>query len=242
MEDPRRLDWPGSFNVRDLGGLPTADGRQTLRGAVVRADSLERLSAAGWEALSAHGVRTVIDLRNDDERGRDGAPRPSSLITLNLELDQITDSDFWAEWEHGPQFATPLYYRAHFERFPERSAAVIAAIARAQPGGVVFHCVRGRDRTGQIAIVLLALAGVTADVITADYLLSHDALSALSAAAGLPDEGLELQAFLAARGTTAAELIAETISALDIEALLRAGGLGEEDLRAVRRRLLGAER
>jgi protein-tyrosine phosphatase len=113
MRDDRWLDWPGTFNVRDLGALATADGRRTSRGAIVRADSLERLTGAGWAALDAYGVRTVIDLRNDDERGRDDAPRPRTLETLTLALDEITASDFWADWEHGAQFATPLYYRAH---------------------------------------------------------------------------------------------------------------------------------
>jgi len=54
----------------------------------------------------------------------------------------------------------------------DRSAAVLGAIAGAAPGGGVFHCVGGRDRTGQIAILLLALAGVDAERIVADYELS----------------------------------------------------------------------
>ena len=39
------LDWDGCGNVRDLGGLPAADGRRTQRGALVRADALDRLTA-----------------------------------------------------------------------------------------------------------------------------------------------------------------------------------------------------
>src|SRR5947208_3342116 len=52
----RNLDWQGCFNARDLGGLRTDDGRTTRRGAVVRAESLDRLTAAGWSALQAHGI------------------------------------------------------------------------------------------------------------------------------------------------------------------------------------------
>ncbi|UQX03144.1 tyrosine-protein phosphatase [Streptomyces sp. RerS4] len=37
----------------------------------MRADSLDGLTARGWTTLTAHGVRTVIDLRNDDETGVD---------------------------------------------------------------------------------------------------------------------------------------------------------------------------
>ncbi|WP_203834165.1 tyrosine-protein phosphatase [Actinoplanes campanulatus] len=44
----RHLDWDGCCNVRDLGGLPARGGRAVRHGAVVRADSLDRLSPAGW--------------------------------------------------------------------------------------------------------------------------------------------------------------------------------------------------
>ena len=37
----RDLIWDGCLNVRDLGGHPTADGRETRFDSVVRADSLE---------------------------------------------------------------------------------------------------------------------------------------------------------------------------------------------------------
>ena len=150
----------GCFNVRDLGGLRTADGRVVRRGALVRADALERLTAAGWRALEAHGVRTVVDLRNADEIGADAAPRPAGLTTVRLALDRIEDREFWDRWSDGPVFGTPLYYRPHLDRFAHASAAVVAAIAHAAPGGVAYHCAGGRDRTGMITILLLALAGV----------------------------------------------------------------------------------
>src|SRR6185503_8406085 len=101
----RQLDWDGCFNVRDLGGLRTADGRVVRRGELVRADALERLTAA--------------------------------------------------RWSDGPVFGTPLYYRPHLDRFAHASAAVVAAIAHAAPGGVAYHCAGGRDRTGMITILLL---------------------------------------------------------------------------------------
>jgi hypothetical protein len=151
----RHLGWEGCFNVRDLGGLRTTDGRDTRWGRVVRADGLDGLTADGWAALSAHGVRTVIDLRNDDELGADAAPRPASVRTIHLPLDASKDREFWDIWDSGPQFGTPLYYRPHLERFPERSAAVLSAIARAEPGGVAFHCGGGRDRAGQVSMLLL---------------------------------------------------------------------------------------
>lgn len=235
----RHLEWEGCFNVRDLGGLPTRDGRKTRWGAVVRADALDGLTAAGWAALLEHGVRTVVDLRNDDELGADTSPRPASVTTVRVPLDGSEDREFWDVWQSGPQFGTPLYYRPHLDRFPERNVAVITAIARAEPGGVVFHCGGGRDRAGQTAMLVLALAGVPAEEIAADYMLSDERLPAKYAARGEPDQGPELEAYLAERGVTAGEVIRETLGELDVEMYLSAAGLGAGDLDALRARLLG---
>ncbi|HEX5712827.1 MAG TPA: tyrosine-protein phosphatase [Solirubrobacterales bacterium] len=233
----RHLNWEGCFNLRDLGGLETADGQRTRRGALVRGDSLSGLTEQGWEELVAHGVRTVIDLRNEDERGRDAAPRPASVETVRIPLDVSEDRDFWDAWESGPQFATPLYYEPHLRRFPSRSAAVLTAIAQAPPGGVAFHCVGGRDRSGQVAILVLALAGARESEIVADYLLSKERLSALYAARGEEDQGPVLESFLRERGTSAATEISRLL-ALDLPALLAEGGLEPGDVDRLRARLL----
>jgi protein-tyrosine phosphatase len=206
----RRLDWDGCRNVRDLGGLPTAGGGRTRWGAAVRADALDRLTATGWAALETHGVRTVIDLRNDDERGPHVAPRPTALRTVHLPLDGIEDREFWDVWATGPQFATPLYYGPFLERFPDRAAAVIAAFAHAPSGGVAFHCAAGRDRAGLIALLLLALVGVRPEDIAADYELSGGAEP-------------EVDAYLAGAGVTAPAVIGSLVRSLDLSVYDRAG-------------------
>jgi hypothetical protein len=234
----RHLDWEGCFNVRDLGGLPVAGGGRIRPGALVRADALEGLSARGWAALAQHGVRTVVDLRNPDERGFDNATRPPELATVHVPLDGIEDRPFWDAWDTSPAFGTPLYYAPHLERFPERHAAVVRAVARAAPGGVAVHCVGGRDRTGQVTMLLLALCGVEPAAIAADYALSAERLPARHAALGEPDQEPELAAFLAERGTTGAALVAGLVQTGGFEAALRAGGVTDDDLAALRARLV----
>jgi protein-tyrosine phosphatase len=223
----RHLHWDGCANVRDLGGLRTREGRTIRHGAIVRADALDRLSATGWAALEAHGVRTVIDLRNDDELAADVAPRPPALTTLHRPLDGVEDREFWQDWHGRPEFGTPIYYRPFLNHFPERTAGVLTAIARAQPGGVAVHCGIGRDRTGMIAILLLALAGVGAEEIAADYALSEDRVPFGRVGTFYEDNGI-----------TAAQVIAELLAGLDVEAYLRAASVGDGDLAAIRARLL----
>lgn len=235
----RQLSWEGCFNVRDLGGLPAADGRSTRWAAVIRADALDGLSASGWRSAWDHGVRTVVDLRNDAERGEDRAPRPPGLTTIHIPLDVSEDREFWKLWATGPQFGTPLYYGPHLERFPDRSVAVVKAIAHAPAGGVVFHCGGGRDRAGQIAILLLALVGVPTEEIAADYCLSTECLRVRYASRGEPDQGIEIDAFLASRGETAGDLVVRLLREIDVPAHLQGAGLTDADVDALRRRLLG---
>ena len=73
-EASRALAWGACLNVRDLGGLSTADGRRVRHGALVRSDQLCRLDDGGRDALVAHGVRTVIDLRTPAEAEKDPDP------------------------------------------------------------------------------------------------------------------------------------------------------------------------
>lgn len=86
----RTLTWDGCLNVRDLGGLPTATGGRTRHRAVVRADNLDRLTAEGWEALRAYGIRTVIDLRNADEY-KPLLPLPFGLDLVRIPLDELVE-------------------------------------------------------------------------------------------------------------------------------------------------------
>ena len=214
----RHLDWDGCRNVRDLGGL----GR-IRRGALVRADALQQLTAGGWAALEAHGIRTVIDLRNPDEIGADAAPRPRGLTTVRIALDGMEDTEFWEQWMHRPEFGTPHYYAPWLERFPDRAARALAAIARAQPGGVAHHCGIGRDRTGLVTMLLLAALEVPAPEAAEDY--------ALSAARVPPSR--ELDAFWAAQRTTPAEVLAAVMAGVDTGRYLDPGDLAALEARAL---------
>ncbi|MFD3682204.1 tyrosine-protein phosphatase [Streptomyces sp. NPDC058613] len=233
----RFLDWEGCFNVREPGG-PGATGT----GAVVRADALDRLTANGWTSLTAHGVRTVVDLRNEDEWELDHCPRPAGVTTVRIPLDGIGHRDFWDVWWGSPGFGTPASFRPFLERFPDRVASVARAIADAPPGGIVFHCGLGRDRTGLIALVLLRLAGASPEEVADDYALSEPRGRAMYAARGRPYDPAEIDAYVAGLGTTVHALAREAAAGLDAAAYLRAAGLGAGGVERLRERLRGRSR
>jgi protein-tyrosine phosphatase len=247
----------GFANARDLGGLPAQGGRVTRFGAYIRSGDLRFVTAAGWQRARAAGLRTVIDLRNDDEirpwsgpplaalagsaqfpaAGPAGSP-PPWLTRIQVALDDVADAEFW-QYLHQEQLdGTPLYYRPFLDQKPERCAAAITALARA-PGGVIFHCGAGRDRTGLITLLLLALAGVPPDVIAGDYEESAGPVTALFAAMGLPDQRPVIEAALAQRGTTARAAILATLDGFDAESYLLTAGVSPDSLATIRGRLLG---
>jgi protein-tyrosine phosphatase len=226
MIKKRTLAWDGCVNVRDLGGLSTCNGRVTRWGAVVRSDTPAKLTEAGWSALYAYGIRTIISLRTygmaEDELNI--TPRHPDLVTVQVAIEDITDTEFVQQWVASDLWGTPLYYKDALRRWPERHAAAISAVARARPGGVLFHCIRGNDRTGIIALLLLALVGVTPDDIIADYELSPD-----------PDR----DELLAREHSSVRDAILSALAGLNIDSYLSMGGVSQDDLAAVRKRLLG---
>jgi protein tyrosine/serine phosphatase len=235
----RNLDWDGCFNARDLGGLRAADGRAIRWGALVRSDMLNHLTAEGWSALYAHGIRTIVDLRNDDEIAKDTNPRPAGIATVHVPLDDSADAEFWQYCWDNELDGSPLYYQLFLDRKPARCAAAVAAVARAGPGGVRIHCGAGRDRSGLVSMLLLALVGVAPDDIISDYELSTARLAPAWSAWGYDDQGAIIADILKRKHTTARALLVDLLAAFDAGAYLRAAGLSDDDLAAVRARLLG---
>lgn len=60
-------------------------------------------------------------------------------------------------------------YRGGVERNAGPIVAGLVALAEAPPGGVVVHCLAGRDRTGMHVALALGAVGVTPAEIVADH-------------------------------------------------------------------------
>ena len=194
----------GTCMTVDLGGLPTGDGRTTVPGAVVRSDSLQRLTDAGWRTLAGRGLTTVVDLRSAFELDRHGyrCPLPDVRVVRAPWEDGLLDDPEFRDWAESGVLSSALYYERFLERWPERTATVVRTLAGAAPGLLLFHCQRGRERTGLVALLLLRLAGVPTDVVVAEHLRLDHRLSAHGPTLGHP--GLDGEAALyAAHGTTA---------------------------------------
>jgi protein tyrosine/serine phosphatase len=232
----RHLDWDGCFNVRDLGGHRTVDGRETRWGAVVRSDSPTRLTEAGWASLRAHGVRTIVDLRHDSERA-DEQRSTGAIDAVAVSILDFEDAAFWRRLEQIRD--TGAFYRAVLEEYPDRFAAAATAIAWAPAGGVLVHCAVGRDRTGLLSALLLSLVGVPAEEIAADYGASSSRLAPLIALfAERAAEAAERERLYRENDQCRPEVVLSLLDELDARTYLCDGGVSAPDIEALQLRLV----
>jgi len=243
----RDLVWDGILNVRDLGGHPTEDGRETQFGRIVRADNIRRLSDEGWRSLVDYGIRTVVDLRTEEELDADP---PAELPVDVLHVPFMTDDPLMFERAekvsaavHDIATATRDVYLIFIEGSHDKIVKVIEAIVDAPEGGVVVHCAGGKDRTGLTVAFLLRIARLGLDEIAADYALSEDRLRPRHEQwlAETTDER-ELERLKRIMQTPAASMIG-VLEELErrygtIEGFLQAGGAPPDVGERVRARLL----
>ena len=166
------------FNFRDLGGYRTGDGRTVAWRRLYRADGMHRMTEEDKALVAGLGLRTVIDLRTEDEvaaSGRFQSPDGAIGVLSHPVLRQVWDSE-----QVDPDQAAVDYLAHRYEEMLEEGgpaiASVLAVLADDRQLPAVFHCAAGKDRTGVLAALVLSLLGVPDDDVAADYALSEGAV------------------------------------------------------------------
>lgn len=170
-----RLPLKNAYNVRDLGGYPCLDGGVTKWNTFLRGDDLAHLDQEEIQFLMDYGVKTVIDLRSASELRQ--YPDPFSQVEQvsyhNIPLMTGDIADATKIVAENPSDFIGEFYLALVRQEPSLIKIVLDTIAEAGPGGVLFHCTVGKDRTGIIAAMLLGIAGVATADIVSNYEVTH---------------------------------------------------------------------
>jgi len=179
----RWIELEGADNTRDLGGLAVAGGGRTRFRRLLRAGTLQDLTAGDVAYLTEDlGIRTVVDLRLTDEATREGSALSGipavRYFSLPLSSAGNVRSDIVAD-------GAEMDIVGHYVALLESSAANIVTAARIfaddGSGPAIFHCAAGKDRTGVLAAVVLDAAGVGREAIIADYALTGQRMKQISA-------------------------------------------------------------
>ncbi|CAL9378851.1 tyrosine-protein phosphatase [Streptomyces sp. enrichment culture] len=177
----------GVRNFRDVGGLPTVDGRRVRPGVLFRSGHLAHATGEDAAFLASLGLHTIFDFRNAADQKLEGPDvELPGVRNVNLPLSDPADgAEFWKMVRDGDldQLRQILaggkaadrmiasYRSIVTERTAEHSRILHALAEDSVPA--LMHCAAGKDRAGlSVAVTLLAL-GVEREAVVEDYLKSN---------------------------------------------------------------------
>ncbi|PRH75764.1 protein-tyrosine-phosphatase [Streptomyces solincola] len=177
----------GVRNFRDVGGLPTVDGRRVRHGRLYRSGHLAHATGEDAAFLATLGLHTVFDFRNAADQRLEGADvELPGVRNLNIPLTDPADgAEFWTMVRDGDldQLRSILdggkgadrmiasYRSIITERTAEHSRVLHAVAEDSLPA--LMHCAAGKDRAGLSVAVTLLAVGVEREAIEEDYLKSN---------------------------------------------------------------------
>ena len=181
----QRYNWENTLNARDLGFTPTTSGKYIKFQRFIRSDAPCKIKDHVKDFLVEKDIRTIIDLRNEN------------IIKIN---PNAFEEDIRFTTYHFPLSINPKPPKSeedvieNYYRMIENDESifhVFHTMAHA-PGGILFHCQEGKDRTGVISALLLLLGEVADIDIIADYEISNAYLYEMTKIAktipqGIPD-------------------------------------------------------
>jgi hypothetical protein len=239
--------YEGALNLREVGGLPTTDGRRLRRGLLYRSGTPQLLTEGVAKALVEDlGIKLVADLRAPDEAAAEGQGGLAATAHRRLSVPFMVASAR-QEGTPVPRFggADPLV--THYVGYLGSSTDSILRLFRslAEPDGlpVLLHCTAGKDRTGVAVALLLEAIGVRRAETVADYAAgAPEIASVFDRLIALPSYGARLAALPAEAKNTEPETLARFLDAVDqrfggVRAWLTEQGLAEREIDGLRRRL-----
>ncbi|UIP59001.1 tyrosine-protein phosphatase [Agromyces marinus] len=237
MEISTRIPVPGTYNFRDVGGLP-ARGGSVRYGRLFRSDGLHRLGEEGRDALRRLEVGVVVDLRDENE----SRLMPDDISGLEIEVLQLPvfEGSGASQGERGISL-DELYHRI-LTRHAGVVVQVLREISSAGDRAVVVHCTAGKDRTGIVVALALLAAGVDRESVIADYVVTESLLAGewleemvtLIGRYGIPDTP-ELRTLMGGSPRAAIESALDEVERRhgSVREFLVASGLDDAELRAL---------
>lgn len=158
---PRLMNVDGVYNMRDIGGWKTSDGKMIKQGLLYRGRELDGAVESEYTItpdgvstmLTSLGIRSDFDLRSKSENKLENE-------TLGAGVKHI-------------YFATPMYSSIFDSKEKsETIRKVFSELSNKNNYPVYLHCTYGQDRTGTVCYLLEALLGLDEQSLMKEYQLS----------------------------------------------------------------------
>ncbi|WP_177765635.1 tyrosine-protein phosphatase [Flavobacterium sp. I3-2] len=179
QETSRILPIKGGFNFRDLGGIPTKDGKTIKRNLLFRTDELSNLQPIDLELLAQLNIQTVVDFRTDFERSQSIDKVPTTCKNqIHLDILAANMESFMTEIQKGISDFKPLLMNFYKEMVLSDDAikeysAFFKVLENHENSSIIYHCTAGKDRTGVATALILEALNVNWNEIESDYMLSN---------------------------------------------------------------------
>jgi protein-tyrosine phosphatase len=184
----------GIHNFRDFGGYKTNDGKIIKKGLLYRSGGLHKATDADLDKLAALGIKTICDLRSEQERimEPDRIPDVSPVTFFNIPMRPIVDyhsrslkrlfSLMFGE-ERRTDYIAESYkaYRDYATGYLPQLKALFNRISNPENLPLLIHCSAGKDRTGVVSSFIQQMVGVPAEVIMEDYLITNQNMDTYNA-------------------------------------------------------------
>jgi protein-tyrosine phosphatase len=182
--DNRHIPLEGAFNFREIGGLKTSDGRVLKSGLLFRSDELSKLTKNDLDKFAQLKIKTVVDLRTQNERDSrgDNIPKDSNIKVINISLSHQSRNVnyfqlFWFLTFRSGNFDFEQYIKDHYHSysFECRSSVnqIFTLLSNPDNLPALLHCTVGKDRSGFISALIQLLCGVDRSVVLEDYMLTN---------------------------------------------------------------------
>lgn len=168
MVNERHIDFEQVFNLRDMGGYATRDGRTVRWRTLYRSAEHQRMSdEEAARARELLGLRTVIDFRTHEEA--DHPAGPGRLADPPAVRHHLPMGNARSKYEARARGEWRPNYLPMLQGLGPLWAQATELLAEEDAFPAVFHCVTGKDRTGVFAALILDLLGVEHETIVEDY-------------------------------------------------------------------------
>lgn len=179
----KHLPMTGAYNLRDLGGIRTQDGRYVKWGLLFRSDDLSDLTPSDVIYLNRIPINSVVDFRS--EREMKSAPDRLPLSVSNVYELPLNPGNLTFEYaKNAPhdidfnRYMIDLYRELVSDSICiNRYREFFQLLLDTENAPLIYHCSAGKDRTGMATVFVLYALGVEEDVIMRDYLLSNTYLT-----------------------------------------------------------------
>lgn len=183
----------GLANGRDLGGMKTKDGKTVKHNRLIRSGKLCKLNKKEVEKLRKANVKTVVDLRMENESTAQpdtkvdgikyhhipvlcatlpGITRDKSMYRVMKEESALLKKVYKDADDYMMNLYDLIVFSPDTKKQLKRSLEIIIN----SKGCVLWHCAAGKDRAGIVAMLIEGLLGVSDEDIIKDYVASQNSL------------------------------------------------------------------